>query len=116
MAAVREIEVKAEAVRAPCIAYWLLVFACLMMQLFPVHDHSSQRGFQNHSVAVTLGGDDWAPPPGVSEMPILPAAAVELPENVPAIFNAAPANEALKRDFRSFDARGPPSYFEIDHS
>lgn len=105
----REIEARAGAARAPCVAYWLLAFVYLMIQLFPVIDVDRGAGYQNRgTTVVAVAGDDWAPPPGVEETPLPAATPPALPQNVSATLRPIRPRPVATSFIAGFDPRGPP--------
>ncbi len=103
------IKARADAARAPCIAYWLMVFACLMIHLFPVAEIAGDSGLRNNNTyAVTLSEDDWVPPASIDEIPILRRAPAFAPRNYFAAAIQSVIITAAGQIVRPFDARGPP--------
>jgi len=105
----REIEARAGAARAPCAAYWLMVFVYLMIQLFPVADFDKGVGYQNRgSAVIAAAADDWAPPPGIEETPVLPRAEGAAPRNFVIVVTPKAPRSLTFFDPTFFDSRGPP--------
>ena len=103
------IRARADAARAPCAAYWLIVFTCLMIHLFPVANVHSEPVFQrNGSITAVFAGGDWLPPAGADETPIVPRAQAFVPEAVFSALADAAVSEAQNALVRLFDPRGPP--------
>ena len=107
-----EIKARADAARAPCAAYWLIVFVYLMIHLFPVPHPAQELGYtSNGSIAVATIGDDWITPSTISEIPILPAAPAIWPQTDSSSRNEGQAFEGAFAPVFAFDARGPPRIF-----
>lgn len=104
------IKIRSETARAACGAYWLLVFAFLLIQLFPIAQIEQDLGYANkRSVAGLTIANDGLPPPGVDEIPIIPPVPALRPALNHEIRPQRPAFMAPQApDFLAFQPRGPP--------
>lgn len=109
MVDIEEISRRAEAARAPCMAYWLIIFVYVMYQLFPVMELSREPGVHRGSpVVMSLDNEDWIPPDNVNEIPILVRVATITPDHLFAAY-ASPASAPVEFSVqRTFNPRGPP--------
>ena len=103
------IEAKAESARAPCASYWLIVFACLMIHLFPVLQTPDGHGYHNaDSRAVSLVSDNWVPPSGADEVLIFPQLAAVIPGRGHATLVVDWSQQAPVETESPYEPRGPP--------
>lgn len=104
------IKARADAARAPCIAYWLIVFTYLMIHLFPVAHPSRELAYSNNgSVAVLSMTDDWVPPSGAGEIPIIPASAALRPLSTFSVLVERSVTFPPRTTIVAFNSRGPPA-------
>lgn len=104
------IKARADAARAPCVAYWLIVFTYLMIHLFPVAQPAQELIFtQSGPIALLDVAEDWISPTGVDEIPILPALPARRPESRYKSASTSNFAEAPRLWRVAFEARGPPA-------
>jgi len=104
-----EIKARADAARAPCVAYWLIVFVYLMIHLFPVIHPGHEPGYHDRgTVAATGSENDWLPPSGANEIPVLPRVLSIRPPQIFADFSIFSVAEAHVVPVHGFSPRGPP--------
>jgi hypothetical protein len=104
------IKARADAARAPYIAYWLIVFTYLMIHLFPVAHPSRELSYSNNgSVAVLTMADDWVPPSGTGETPIMPHATALRPLGAFSVLIEREFPFPLRTASVAFNSRDPPA-------
>ena len=104
-----EIRAGADAARAPCAAYWLLVFSDLMIYLFPVQQLNLEPGYsQPRPVVYFIHDEDWSVPAAVEETPFTPRRAYAPPENHRSAHRQWALASAPDLLIADFEARGPP--------
>jgi hypothetical protein len=105
-----EIKARADAARAPCVAYWLIVFVYLMIHLFPVIHPGHEPGYHDKGTVIAAASEnDWLPPSGANEIPVLPRVAAIRPPQSFAKFSIVVVIEAHPAPMRGFNPRGPPA-------
>ena len=103
------IKARADAARAPCIAYWLIVFTYLMIHLFPVGHPAQELSFtQSGPTALLNIAGDWVAPSGIDEIPILPTLPAIRPQAQYVVFTIFGVADAPQDPFAAFEPRGPP--------
>ncbi len=104
------IKARADAARAPCVAYWLIVFTYLMIHLFPVAQPAQELSFtRSGPVALLDVAEDWIAPSGIDEIPVLPSLPAVRPEGRYVSSIRRVATDAPQDPFTAFDPRGPPA-------